>query len=161
MSARAARMLQTAAPAVLVPALLVALWEVAARRQWLDPLFFPAPSAVAGTWWRMIRGGQLQTDIRVTTVRVLAAFLLGAVPGVALGMAMGLWRPVRDALLPTVVALYPIPRIAILPLVLVVFGIGESGKLFMIAFSVFFLMLLQTISTFFKDVAAARGKPIA
>jgi NitT/TauT family transport system permease protein len=61
-------------------------------------------------------------------------------------MAMGLWRPVRAALLPLVTALYPIPRIAVLPLVLVLFGIGEQSKLFMIAFSVFFLMLLETLA---------------
>lgn len=132
--------------AVTVPVLLVGLWEQAARAGWLDPLFFPAPSAVARTWWRLVRSGELLDDVRVSTVRLLAGFVLGAVPGVLLGMAMGLWRPVRAALLSTVVALYPIPRIAILPLVLVVFGIGESGKLFMIAFSVFFLMLLQTMA---------------
>jgi NitT/TauT family transport system permease protein len=128
------------------PLVMLLLWEVASRRAWLNPLFFPPPSAVAETWWRLLRSGGLTDDIRISLARLLAGFLLGAVPGIALGMAMGLWPPLRAAFLPTVTALYPIPRIAILPLVLVVFGIGEGGKLFMIAFSVFFLMLLQTLA---------------
>lgn len=132
--------------AIGTPLALVLVWEVCARRGMFNPLFFPPPSDVLDTWWRLLRGGGLATDIRVSLTRLLLGFALGAVPGVAAGMAMGLWRPVRAALLPTVTALYPIPRIAILPLVLVVFGIGESGKLFMIAFSVFFLMLLQTMA---------------
>ncbi len=138
--------LRTLLLALAAPVLLVLLWEWAARTGRLDPLFFPAPSAVVQTWWRLVRSGGLLDDVRVSLVRLMIGFALGAVPGVLLGMAMGLWQPVRAALLSTVVALYPIPRIAILPLVLVVFGIGESGKLFMIGFSVFFLMLLQTMA---------------
>ena len=132
--------------AVATPLILLALWEGLARQGSLNPLFFPPPSAVAETWWRLLRGGGLGADIRISLVRLLLGFVLGAAPGVGLGMAMGLWAPVRAALLPTVTALYPVPRIAILPLVLVIFGIGESGKLFMIAFSVFFLMLIQTMA---------------
>ena len=132
--------------AVGTPALLLALWEALARRGTLNPLFFPPPTAVLRAWLRLLQDGGLGTDIRISLARLLLGFALGAAPGVALGMAMGLWRPVRQAFLPTVTALYPVPRIAILPLVLVIFGIGESGKLFMIAFSVFFLMLLQTMA---------------
>ena len=138
--------LQRVALALGAPLVLIAFWEVAARSGVLNPLFFPPPSDVARTWWRLLETGGLGTDVRVSLLRLAAGFALGAVPGVALGMAMALWAPVRAAVLPTVTALYPIPRIAILPLVLVIFGIGESGKLFMIAFSVFFLMLLQTMA---------------
>jgi len=132
--------------AVAVPLLLLLGWELASRAGTLNPLFFPPPSVVARAWWDLWLSGGLATDLRVSLQRLLAGFVLGAVPGVALGMAMGLWTPVRKAVLPTVTALYPVPRIAILPLVLVVFGIGESGKLFMVGFSVFFLMLLQTMA---------------
>ena len=132
--------------ALVAPLALLALWEACARGGLLNPLFFPPPTAVLRTWWRLAREDGLATDLRISAVRLLGGFLLGAVPGVALGMAMGLWSSLRAALLPTVMALYPIPRIAILPLVLVIFGIGESGKLFMIAFSVFFLLLLHTLA---------------
>ena len=128
------------------PLALLAAWEALSRTGALNPLFFPPPSAVIRAWWRLLREDTLAADVRLSLARLAAGFVLGAVPGVALGMAMGLWRPVRAALLPTVTALYPVPRIAILPLALVVFGIGESSKLFMIAFSVFFLMLLQTMA---------------
>jgi NitT/TauT family transport system permease protein len=138
--------LRSLALGLIAPLLLVLLWETASRRGWLNPLFFPPPSDVAKTWWGQLRDGVLADDIRISLRRLALGFVLGAVPGVALGMAAGLWQPVRAAVLPAVTALYPIPRIAILPLVLVVFGIGESGKLFMIAFSVFFLMLLQTMA---------------
>ena len=132
--------------ALATPLALLALWEVLARQGVLNTLFFPPPTAVLRALWALVRAGGLATDIRISLVRLLAGFALGAAPGVALGMAMGLWGPVRAALLPTVMALYPVPRIALLPLVLVIFGIGESGKLFMIAFSVFFLMLIQTMA---------------
>ncbi|MGE3596906.1 MAG: ABC transporter permease, partial [Dehalococcoidia bacterium] len=132
--------------AIGTPLVLLTLWEVCARTEVLNPLFFPPPSEVAATWWRLLRTGGLGEDVRISLTRLAVGFALGAVPGVALGMAMGLWPPVRSAVLPTVNALYPIPRIAILPLVLVIFGIGESGKVFMIAFSVFFLMLIQTLA---------------
>jgi ABC-type nitrate/sulfonate/bicarbonate transport system permease component len=128
------------------PALLLVVWEFSVRAGLLNQLFFPPPSDVVRTWWRLLRDGGLGADIRISLMRLGAGFVLGAVPGVVLGMAMGLWQPVRAAVLPTVNALYPIPRIAILPLVLVIFGIGESGKLFMVAFSVFFLMLIQTLA---------------
>ena len=138
--------LRAIGPALGAPLLLLLLWQLLAVRGVLNPLFFPPPSDVLQTWWRLVRHGGLGDHIGISLVRLALGFVLGAAPGVALGMAMGLWRPVRAALLPTVTALYPIPRIAILPLVLVVFGIGESGKLFMVAFSVFFLMLLETMA---------------
>ena len=138
--------LRAIGPALGAPLLLLLLWQLLAVRGVLNPLFFPPPSDVLQTWWRLARHGGLGDHIGISLVRLALGFVLGAAPGVALGMAMGLWRPVRAALLPTVTALYPIPRIAILPLVLVVFGIGESGKLFMVAFSVFFLMLLETMA---------------
>lgn len=132
--------------ALLTPALLLALWELASRDGALNPLFFPPPSDVARVWWRLLQSGTLPADIRISVLRLLAGFVLGAIPGVLLGIMMGLWRPLRAALLPTVTALYPIPRIAILPLVLVIFGITERANLFMVAFSVFFLMLFSTLA---------------
>lgn len=137
--------LRNALLALIVPLALALLWEWAARTRAINPLFFPPPSAIAQQWWRLLRYKRFGHDIQASMVRLFAGFVLGAVPGVIVGMMMGLARPIRAALLPTITALYPVPRIAVLPLVLVVFGIGESGKLFMVAFSVFFLMALQTL----------------
>jgi len=155
--------LSALALAIGTPALMLVFWEVFARTDVLNPLFFPPPSEVAGAWWRLLRHGGLGSDVRISLVRLAVGFVLGAVLGVSLGMAMGLWGPVRSAVLPTVNALYPIPRIAILPLVLVVFGIGETSTLMIVAISIFFLVALNTMSGVleidpsYRDVARNLG----
>jgi NitT/TauT family transport system permease protein len=78
--------------------------------------------------------------------RILAGFVLGAVPAVALGLAMGLNRSVRAAVMPLVTALYPIPKIAVYPLIIFYLGIGEASKVGIVALSIFFLVLLNTMA---------------
>jgi len=88
----------------------------------------------------------LTDDVRVSTLRILAGFAIGAIPGVALGLAMGLFWPVRVFLMPIAAAVYAIPKIAVLPLVIIAFGTGEESKLAIVALSIFFLVVLNTMS---------------
>jgi len=94
----------------------------------------------------LTRTGELPYHVGVSVERILAGFVLGAVPAVALGLAMGLNRSVRAAVMPLVTALYPIPKIAVYPLIIFYLGIGEASKVGIVALSIFFLVLLNTMA---------------
>jgi 1,4-dihydroxy-2-naphthoate octaprenyltransferase len=128
------------------PLLLIVLWEALVNLRILNPLFFSAPSTVAVEFWKLLQSGELLRHTSFTVARVLVGFVAGAVPAIALGMLMGIWRPARYAIEPIAAAIYPIPKIALVPLFIVVFGIGETSKILIIAVSVFFLVLLNTVA---------------
>lgn len=131
---------------ILSPILLLLLWEAFGRVGVLDGRFFPAPSAIAGSFPPLLRSGELLDHTMTSLGRIAIGFLIGAVPGLLLGIVMGLSRFVRAALNPMVGALYPIPKTAILPLLLLIFGTGEASKYATVAIGVFFLVLLNTIA---------------
>lgn len=131
---------------VASPVLLLALWEAAGRAGALDQRFFPAPSAIAGTFVALLQSGELVEHTLTSLGRIAIGFTVGAVPGLVLGIAMGLSRLVRAALKPVVGALYPVPKTAIFPLLLLVFGIGEPSKYAIVAIGVFFLVLINTMA---------------
>lgn len=126
--------------------LLLVVWEVLVRAEVLDARFFPAPSEVIRTLFEMIRSGLLLTDVWVTLVRVLIGFALGSAFGIVLGLVMGLSRIVRAALMPMVGAIYPIPKIAVLPLVMLIFGLGDTSRYVVVAIGVFFLVQLNAMA---------------
>lgn len=131
--------------AVAVPLLVVVLWEIAAQTALLSPRYFPPPTRVAVTLGRLLSGGDLWSETLVTLHRVGAAFVLAAVPGVAAGLAMGLWRPVRHALEPYVAMLYPLPKVALLPLLLILLGVGEPAFVLTGAITAFFQIVVSTL----------------
>jgi ABC-type nitrate/sulfonate/bicarbonate transport system permease component len=126
------------------PVLLLLLWEVFARLGWIDRRFFPAPSSIIATFAQLARSGELWANLSASLIRLFWGFLLGGVPALLLGLAMGLYRPVRAIVDPLVAATYPIPKSAILPLVLLVFGLGEASKVVMVALGVFYPMIINT-----------------
>ena len=131
---------------IMSPLFLLLLWEVLGRVGVLDWRFFPAPSAIAETLAQLVLSGELFDEVRVSLGRIVIGFVIGAVPGLLLGVAMGLSRWVRAALKPMVGALYPIPKTAIFPLLLLIFGLGEPSKYAIVAIGVFFLVLLNTMA---------------
>ncbi len=132
--------------AVASPAGVLVAWEVLSRLGALDARFVPAPTTILHTMALMTRTGELPYHILVSVRRVVLGFLLGAGPAVGLGLLMGLSRPVRSALLPIVSAAYPIPKIAVYPLIIFYLGLGEASKVGIVAVSIFFLVLLSTMS---------------
>jgi len=140
MSARARdRLLNVASPLAL---LLV--WELCARLHLIDTRFFPAPSSVMATLIDMLRSGELVTHTAISLQRLAYGTVLGALPALILGIAMGLNRPIRALFDPLIAATYPVPKSAILPLALLIFGLGEASKIFMVAVGVFFPMVINT-----------------
>lgn len=145
------------------PALLLLIWEVLSRLEVISPIYWPPPSTLWGTAVEMFRERNLWGDITASLWRIFAGFVIGTVPGVLLGLAMGLWWPVRIFFMPLASAIYAIPKIAILPLVIIAFGIGELSKIMIVAISIFFMIALSTMSGVlaiddqFHDVATNLG----
>ena len=129
---------------VLSPVLLLLLWEVLAHVGVIDTRFFPAPSSIFATLGQLIRTGELLTHLSISLQRIGVGFLIGAVPGVMVGLAMGLFSPIRAVMQPLVDGTFPIPKIAILPLFILIFGIGEESKYAIIATAVVYLVLINT-----------------
>jgi ABC-type nitrate/sulfonate/bicarbonate transport system permease component len=145
------------------PFVLLGIWELLSRTGAIDSRFWPPPTSLIDTLQEQAESGALWTNVRISMVRVLLGFVIAAIPGVALGLAMGLYWPIRVFLMPVATALYAIPKLAILPLILIVFGTGESGKLAIIVVSIFFLIVLNTMSgvlaidPVYRDVAQNLG----
>jgi NitT/TauT family transport system permease protein len=131
---------------VLSPIGFLLVWEGLSRAGILDPRFVPPPSTVLHTLATMVRTGELPYHVAVSSRRIVLGFLLGAIPAVGAGLAMGLSRPVRAFLMPLVSAIYPIPKIAIYPLIIFYLGLGEASKISIVALSIFFLVLLNTMA---------------
>jgi NitT/TauT family transport system permease protein len=128
------------------PVLLLAAWELVSRSGRVNQIFWPPPSSLWDTTVTMVRDEDLFGDVRVSLLRILGGFLLGAIPGILLGLAMGLSWPVRVFMMPIATAIYAIPKIALLPLVIIALGTGETAKWAIVAISIFFLVALNTMS---------------
>lgn len=130
--------------AISVAILLV--WEFVARQGWVPALFFPAPSTVARTMVKLGLEGTLLQNTGITLVRIALGVLVGGGLGALLGLVMGMSRPLRRVAEPFVSAAHPIPKIAIFPLILIVFGIGESSRVAVVALAAFFPVLISTMN---------------
>jgi NitT/TauT family transport system permease protein len=145
------------------PVLLLLLWELLSRTEIINPIYWPAPSKLWPTAVEMFRERDLLGDIEISMFRILAGFVIGTIPGVLLGLAMGLFWPIRVFFMPLATAIYAVPKIAILPLAIIAFGIGELSKIMIVAISIFFLIALNTMAGVlaidgqFRDVARNLG----
>jgi NitT/TauT family transport system permease protein len=128
---------------LLAPLALLLLWEGLVQVRILDRRFFPAPSSIVGTFMSLAQTS-LPGHIAISLSRAAVGFLIGAVPAILLGVLMGLVPLVRAALQPIVGALFAVPKVAILPLVMLIFGLGEQSKWAIIAIAVFFQVLIST-----------------
>lgn len=132
--------------AVAVPVLIFVLWEISARAAWIDVRLFASPSAVAEQAVELVGDGTLPAETLITVRRLLAGYLLGAAAGIVLGLALSQFTLLRAALEPLLRALYVVPKLAILPLLLLVLGLGEAPKVLFVAFGTFFIVVLSTLS---------------
>lgn len=133
-------------PAPLTVAVALAVWEVLARAGIVSSLFFPAPSVIGATLWRLFQSGVMVRNLSATLQRLAVGFVAGAVPALLLGLAMGRSRRLRRAVDPLVASIHPVPKIAILPLFIIVLGIGEASKVVLIALGSFFPILINAMA---------------
>ena len=109
-----------------------------------DRRFVPAPSDIAVRFWELTLNGELAVHTAATLWRVFAGFVIGAVPAVAIGLLMAMFRPVRIFFDPLIAALMPIPKVALMPLLLLAFGFGDASKIALVATAVFFPVIVNT-----------------
>lgn len=133
------------APVLLITLLLV-VWEWQSNADRMSALFFPAPSTIAQTFKELVASGQMTTHLVATARRLFAGFFIGGTSGLILGLAMGWSTHLRNVFDPLVAAAHPIPKIAIFPLIIILFGIGEASKIVIIALATFFPMLINSMA---------------
>ena len=128
----------------LVPALLIVVWQAASSLGWLSTRVLPAPIDVVTAAWTLTASGELWTHVQVSAGRALAGLAIGGGLGLALGLLTGSVKFFETLLDSTIQMVRNIPALALIPLVILWFGIDESAKLFLIAVSVFFPVYLNT-----------------
>lgn len=131
---------------VASPLALLLLWEVCGRAGWIDTRFFPVPSVIAQKMYTLAMSGELWEHLFASLQRLWWGSLLGGIPALVIGIIMGLYRPIHAAIDPLISATYPVPKSAILPLILLIFGLGEASKIVMVALGVFYPVVINTIS---------------
>lgn len=129
-------------PAVFIGLLLA--WEGASRVGLIPPLFLPAPSAAIRALMDLVETGMLWRHVSDSLYRLVMGWTLGTLAGLSVGILIGLFSYARAGLAPLVAALFPIPKIALLPLFIIWFGIGEGSKVATIFFGVFFPTVIAT-----------------
>jgi NitT/TauT family transport system permease protein len=131
--------------ALSIPVAILVVWQVLSRAGVLSPLLFPAPTEVLATGLSMLSSGELMRQVGATLRRLLMGALVGGVPGLACGLLMGAFRPVRDHLKPIVSALNSTPKMALLPMLMLFAGVGEVSRVIAIAITCFIVLALHSL----------------
>jgi len=129
----------------VLPLALVVVWEAASRWGGLPATVLPAPSGVLAAAWRLVKSGELPANIGVSGLRAATGFLIGGGIGLALGMANGLSSLSEKVTDTTLQMIRNVPHLALIPLVILWFGIEEEAKLFLVALGVFFPIYINTL----------------
>ncbi len=132
--------------AVVTPIGLLVFWELLVLVNFLDFRFFPAPSRVAVAGAALIASGELLMHVRASVLRIFIGFAIGAAVGIPVGLALGAFRLLRVMFDPVLSALYVIPKIAILPLIMLIFGLGEGSKVAIVALATFFVVAINSLA---------------
>src|SRR3954453_16650304 len=140
---RRSQITEAVLPALSVVLFLVA-WELFVRWRGIAPIFLPAPSLIAVYLWRMLADGSMEYHLGVRFLRIFAGFLLAAITGIALGMLMGMSRIVAKGADIWIAALYPLPKISLIPLLIIWLGTGEAYRIVISAVTAFFPIVIST-----------------
>jgi len=125
---------------------LLAIWELICQSGVVSSLFLPAPSSIIKALLEMIADGEIGVSLAASLYRILAGFFIGSLVGLAVGLVTGTSALMDKIGTPIVNAIYPIPKIALLPLFILWLGIGELSKVTIIALGVFFPVAMNTYS---------------
>ena len=126
--------------------LVIGLWQLAGSAGWINPLFLPPPSAIALAIYKLAISGALWNHVSVSIIRIGTGWILGTISGVIVGFGIGLSSLARGVGITFISALFPIPKIALLPLLILWLGIGEEPKIATIALGVFFSTAISVYS---------------
>lgn len=128
----------------IVPILLFGVWELSVDLGFLSSRVLPSPTAVLEAFLRLSVSGELWIHIKTSTYRALSGFIVGGSLGLVLGLLTGSFKRVEILLDSTLQMVRNIPPLALIPLVILWFGIDESAKLFLVSIGVFFPIYLNT-----------------
>lgn len=128
------------------PVVFVAAWQYASSSGAIDRRFWPSPTEILSEARTLLADGTLQERTLQTVQTLLTGYGLGAIAGIVLGLVFATVRNIRVAFEPMLTALYAIPKLAVLPLLLLVFGINDKPKIILIALTVFFVTWITTMS---------------
>ena len=129
---------------LISPIGLIVVWQALLMLGIGDRRFIPAPSDIAQRFVKLVASGELEWHVAITLYRVCLGFVLGTVPAVAMGLLMAMFKPVRIFFDPLIATLFPIPKIALMPLLLLAFGFGDASKIALVAIAVFFPVIVNT-----------------
>ena len=136
--------------AIAIPALVLILWELTTRMGWIDELFLPSLSGIITEFLAMARKGYAGTPLLSHVLgslrRVFAAFTIGSIVGLLLGLLMGYYKYVRAAFYIVTELLRPIPPLAFITLFILWFGIGEVSKVLIILYAGALIVMLNTMA---------------
>jgi ABC-type nitrate/sulfonate/bicarbonate transport system permease component len=125
---------------------VILLWEIICKAGFVSELYLPAPSSIISSGWGMILNGELVRNLNASLYRIALGFLIGSAAGVVIGLILG-YSKLADAVgNPLIYSIYPIPKIALLPLIILWLGIGEVSKVTIISLGVFFPVLINAYS---------------
>lgn len=127
-------------------AVVLGLWQASASFGWVNSLFLPSPVSIVAALYQSATQGDLWSNIELSLFRLGLGWLFGTLTGVIIGFGMGISSVTRSMSLAGISALFPIPKIALLPLLILWLGIGETSKVVVIALGVFFPMAIATYS---------------
>ena len=131
---------------LLALAVVIVLWQVAGSLSLANPIFLPSPLAIARAIVQLASSGALWQHLAYSMMRIGTGWLLGTVAGIIVGFAIGLSTLARSVGITFISALFPIPKIALLPLLILWLGIGEEPKIATIALGVFFSTAISVYS---------------
>ena len=129
----------------LVPLFVLLAWQIGSDLCVIQANVLPAPSAVAAAGWRLARSGELWTNVEVSAARALLGFAIGGGIGFAFGMANGLSSFSESLTDSSLQMIRNVPHLALIPLVILWFGIDEQAKIFLVALGVFFPIYVNTL----------------
>jgi ABC-type nitrate/sulfonate/bicarbonate transport system permease component len=134
------------AVSIMVFVVLILFWELGSRTGFISSLVLPAPSEAFGAFSDLVKTGMLWKHLSASLQRLVIGWSIGTLCGVTVGLLIGLVSIARAGLSPLVSAIFPIPKIALLPLFVIWFGIGEGSKVATILFGTFFPTVIATYS---------------
>lgn len=143
---RPVALVQAALPYLVIAAVLL-LWEVLVRLNGIQPIYLPAPSSILRYLVAMLLDGSLPYHLGVTFVRIMVGFLVAATSGIVVGVVMGMSPLAARIVDPWIGALYPLPKISLIPLLIIWLGTGESYKIVISAVTAFFPVVISTFAT--------------
>lgn len=125
---------------------LLVIWQIICELGWVSPMALPSPLSILAAGWEMAASGSLMENVWTSLVRILVGFVIGVFFGIIVGLLLGFSKWFEAIITPVFFSIYPIPKIALLPLIVLWLGIGETPKITIIALGVFFPIVVNTYS---------------